>query len=313
MTSNSNRREEARARLRAQMEAEARREKMLGFIAAGVVAVLILGVLAFVVVRNIQKDRQAQYEADWTTCVWGEEVLPEKEDPEQYADQGDEIVEQVEQYNESIDKVREAAEIREVERPDEEQPRRGTANVTFTFEGGDVPVTLDYADGACNVGNVVSLVEQQYFDDTECHRLTVSEEEEGLRVLQCGDPTGTGMGGPGYMVPDEPPAELAPAEAGPDGMGMGAVVYPRGTVAMAKSQTPDSAGSQFFLVYEDSALPPEYTVVGRMSEEGLEVVDEIADEGTKSDDPASEDSQKPAEEVKIDKAVLVGQEGLPER
>src|SRR5699024_12708078 len=80
---------------------------------------------------------------------------------------------------------------------------------------------------------------------------------------------------------------------------------------MAKSQAPDSAGSQFFLVYEDSQLPPEYSVMGTIDEAGLEVLDEIADAGVKSDDPSDPDNQVPAEEVVIETAELVGQQGLP--
>ena len=69
-------------------------------------------------------------------------------------------------------------------------------------------------------------------------------------MLQCGDPTGTGTGGPGYTIGDEPPTGLAPDPSG------SAVIYPRGTVAMAKTSAPNSGGSQFFLVYADSTLPP---------------------------------------------------------
>ena len=82
-------------------------------------------------------------------------------------------------------------------------------------------------------------------------------------MLQCGDPTGTGTGGPGYSFAEE---------------NLEGATYPRGTVAMAKSAAPASTGSQFFLVYGDSALPPEYTVVGEITK-GLDVLDEIAEGG----------------------------------
>ena len=85
----------------------------------------------------------------------------------------------------------------------------------------------------------------------------------------------------------------------------------RGTIAMAKSQQPNSAGSQFFLVYEDSNLPPEYSVVGNIGEEGLKTLDKIADEGTKSDDPQNPDSEVPKKEVKIEKAVVTDEEEVP--
>ena len=91
----------------------------------------------------------------------------------------------------------------------------------------------------------------------------------------------TGLGGPGYSVIDEPPTGLAPAADGQS------VVYPRGTIAMAKSQQPNSAGSQFFLVYEDSTLPADYSVMGTIGEKGLATLDKISKAGTKSDDPQS--------------------------
>src|SRR5699024_6123329 len=165
-----------------------------------------------------------------------------------------------------------------------DQPRRGTAEVTITTGDGEIPLLLDREGAPCNVASFIGLAEQGFFDETECHRLTIAEEGAALSVLQCGDPTGTGLSGPGYSVVDEPPTDLAAAD---DGSGMS--VYPRGTVAMAKSQTPDSAGSQFFLVYEDSVLPPEYTVMGTISEAGLEVLDTIVDAGVKSNDPSDPD------------------------
>jgi peptidyl-prolyl cis-trans isomerase B (cyclophilin B) len=82
-------------------------------------------------------------------------------------------------------------------------------------------------------------------------------------VLQCGDPTGTGSGGPGYSFG---PVENAPKNG----------VYPAGTIAMARSDSPDSNGSQFFIVYKASSLPaPGYTVLGRITS-GLDVVQKVA-------------------------------------
>jgi peptidyl-prolyl cis-trans isomerase B (cyclophilin B) len=123
---------------------------------------------------------------------------------------------------------------------------------------GDLVVALDPA-AACTVTSWQSLAAQDFFDATPCHRLTTSPT---LGVLQCGDPTGTGTGGPGYRFDDE---------------NLDGATYPAGTVAMANSG-PNTNGSQFFLVHGDAALPPSYTVVGTV-ESGLDVVADIAAAG----------------------------------
>ncbi len=83
-------------------------------------------------------------------------------------------------------------------------------------------------------------------------------------MLQCGDPTASGSGGPGYSFPDELEGDET---------------YGPGTLAMANAG-PDTNGSQFFIVYGDSPLDPAYTVFGEVSEEGIGVVEQIAAAGT---------------------------------
>ena len=305
MSTNQERRAEARQRLREQMEAQARREKQLKIAGAAVVVVVLLGIVGVVVWNKAEQARAEEYAANWVTCEYPAETPMEKVDPAQFEDQGPEVVEEAERFNEQIDEIEETK--REVEPPSGDQPRRGTAQITIATNAGDIPLELDRAGAPCNVESFVHLAEQSYFDDTECHRLTIGEEGAELSVLQCGDPTGTGLSGPGYSIVDEPPTDLPVAE---DGSGMS--VYPRGTVAMAKSQAPNSAGSQFFLVYEDSMLPPEYSVMGTIGESGLEVLDRIAEGGIKSDDPMSEDYQAPRRPVQIEKVTVGAQEGLPE-
>jgi peptidyl-prolyl cis-trans isomerase B (cyclophilin B) len=138
-----------------------------------------------------------------------------------------------------------------------------------TTTQGTIGLELDSRKTPCTVNNFTSLATQGFFDNTTCHRLTTSAE---LGVLQCGDPTGTGMGGPGYRFPNEYPTNqyrLAdPALKIP-------VLYPRGTLAMANSG-PGTNGSQFFLVYEDSQLPPTYTVFGTIDSAGLATLDKVA-------------------------------------
>ncbi|WP_327142610.1 peptidylprolyl isomerase [Nocardia sp. NBC_01327] len=139
---------------------------------------------------------------------------------------------------------------------------------------GSVGLSLNSAESPCTVNSFSSLVAQHYFDGTHCHRLTTADD---LKVLQCGDPTGTGMGGPGYEFDDEYPTDTfgstdAAAASGP-------VLYPRGTLAMANAG-PGTNGSQFFLVYGDSQLPPSYTVFGTIDTAGLAVLDKVAAGGT---------------------------------
>lgn len=111
------------------------------------------------------------------------------------------------------------------------------------------------------VNSMLWLAQEGYFNNTLCHRLTTS----GIYVLQCGDPQGTGSGGPGYQLPDE----NLPKE--------GAKNYPAGTVAMANAG-PGTSGSQFFIVYQDTELPAGYTIWGRVLK-GLDIVKEVAAAG----------------------------------
>ena len=136
-----------------------------------------------------------------------------------------------------------------------------TYTATLTTNCGDVVVALD-SRAPATVSSFRYLADQGYFDGTPCHRLTTA----GIFVLQCGDPTGTGTGGPGYVLPDEnlPTYEVSN--------------YPAGTVAMANAG-PGTGGSQFFLVYDDTTLPSDYTVFGKITQ-GLDVLTRVAGAGT---------------------------------
>jgi peptidyl-prolyl cis-trans isomerase B (cyclophilin B) len=149
-------------------------------------------------------------------------------------------------------------------------PKTGTVSLDLKTSQGDIPLTLDRAEAPCTVQSMEFLAQKKFFDNTPCHRLTSTD---GLKVLQCGDPTGSGSGGPGFTIPDEKPKTL---KAAPASAGQGADVYPRGTLAMANTGQPNSGGSQFFLVYGDSYLPPDYTVFGTISATGLSTIDKIA-------------------------------------
>ena len=130
---------------------------------------------------------------------------------------------------------------------------------------GKIDIALKASAAPHTVNSFDFLAGKGFFDHTKCHRLTTN----GIYVLQCGDPTGSGSGGPGYTIPDE---NLKDAS-------LKANVYPAGTVAMANTGQAHTGGSQFFLVYQDSQLPPSYTPFGTVSPEGMKVLKKIAAAG----------------------------------
>ena len=165
---------------------------------------------------------------------------------------------------------------KDVDLPPDHAAVSGDEAVTIKTNAGDIKATLDADTTPCTVNSFVSLADQGYFDSTTCHRLTT----QGIYVLQCGDPTGSGAGGPGYSFEDE----LSGKET-----------YGPGTLAMANAG-PDTNGSQFFIVYGDSPLDPNYTVFGQIDNAGLQVVKAIADKGTADGGPDG----APKEQVEIE-------------
>ncbi|MGW4231538.1 peptidylprolyl isomerase [Streptomyces sp. NPDC004980] len=142
-------------------------------------------------------------------------------------------------------------------------------SLSMKTDQGDMAIAMDAAKTPHTTNSFKALADKGYFDGTKCHRLTT----EGIFVLQCGDPKGDGTGGPGYTIPDENLTSLG--KAGDDG----AVTYKAGTVAMANTGQPGTGGSQFFLVYKDTKLPPSYTPFGTMDDAGLKAVKKIAAAG----------------------------------
>ena len=140
--------------------------------------------------------------------------------------------------------------------------RGKTYRIAFETSHGAFTVELDPTQAPCNGDSMLDLAREGFFDDTRFHRIV-----PGF-VIQGGDPTATGNGGPGYTTVDPPPPTTK---------------YGKGTVAMAKSnfEPPGSGGSQFFIVTgADVPLPPDYAVVGKIVE-GADVVDRIGKLGNR--------------------------------
>jgi peptidyl-prolyl cis-trans isomerase B (cyclophilin B) len=159
-------------------------------------------------------------------------------------------------------------------------------NRTFTLKTncGDIQIEADGVNAPLTVVSMTYLANKGFFDKSPCHRLTT----QGIFVLQCGDPSGTGSGGPAYTAPDE---NL------PKGVGN---IYPAGSVAMANSG-PGTNGSQFFIVYDDnSRLGPNYTLWGRVIK-GLEIVKAVAALGSNNSNGPGDGA--PIQPIAIEKAV----------
>jgi peptidyl-prolyl cis-trans isomerase B (cyclophilin B) len=134
-------------------------------------------------------------------------------------------------------------------------------DVRFFTTQGVITVRMLTDKAPCTTFSFRFLASQGYYNQTHCHRLTT----QGIYVLQCGDPTGTGSGGPGYEFNDE---NLAGA------------TYPAGTVAMANAG-PNTNGSQFFFTWKDTTLAPDYTPFGTVIG-GMDVLQKIAAAGDDS-------------------------------
>jgi cyclophilin family peptidyl-prolyl cis-trans isomerase len=172
--------------------------------------------------------------------------------------------------------------------PDPEAtPTQGTVNLLMSTDQGNLTLTLDRTAAPCAAASFAFLAEQKFFDGSPCHR-EVNQPTFG--VLQCGDPTGTGSGGPTYKF----------AEEIPEG-----TTYPRGTIAMANSGAPGSTGSQFFLCFVDTELSPDYTPVGTVDEAGLAVLDQIAASGNDGSFEPSPGGGAPNTPVTIESMTVV--------
>jgi len=148
---------------------------------------------------------------------------------------------------------------RKVGTPPAKPDLKASYQATMKTNRGSIVINLLNSKAPCTVNSFVYLASKNYFNNTPCPRLVTT----GIYVLQCGDPTGTGRGGPGYRFADE---NLAGA------------TYPAATLAMANTGAPETNGSQFFLVYKNTPLPPNYTPFGTIAS-GLGVLQSIAKAG----------------------------------
>ncbi|MCS0601817.1 peptidylprolyl isomerase [Streptomyces sp. LP11] len=153
---------------------------------------------------------------------------------------------------------------------------------------GAIGVAMKASAAPHTVNSFNFLAGKGYFDHTKCHRLVTS----GIYVLQCGDPSATGSGDPGYKFKDENLKDKSLKNN----------VYPAGTVAMANSGA-NTNGSQFFLVYQDSQLPPNYTPFGTVDAAGMKVLQKIAKAGAQPAD-ATTGNTAPNATVVINKATV---------
>ena len=214
-------------------------------------------------------------------------------------------------------KAEDGTELRAGTPPTDNVSTEGTVTVELDTNQGPIGMELDRAASPCTVNAVEYLAEEGFYNDTVCHRLTTGD---GLKVLQCGDRAGTGAGGPGFQFANELPTDQALegidlSEAGiPEGASEEEMMqaktmmlqqnsqpqrYDRGTIAMANAGV-DTNGSQFFLNYGDSVLPPLYTYFGHIDDEGLSTLDKIAEAGVEG----GEQDGAPADEVRIKKATV---------
>ena len=170
--------------------------------------------------------------------------------------------------------------------PDKKTAAGKTFIATVTTSCGVITIELDGAKAPQTVASFLSLARSGYWADSPCHRLTT----EGIFVLQCGDPTGTGGGNPGYGFG----VENAPAD----------FTFPPGTLAMARSTDPNSNGGQFFIVYKQTVLQDAtgYSIFGRITS-GMDIVDKIAAAGATQPDASGNTAPvQPISILKVDVA-----------
>ncbi|GAA4927483.1 peptidylprolyl isomerase [Actinoplanes utahensis] len=255
----------ARARLEKEMaerSAAARKRRQRQAIIGSALAVVVIAGAAVVLVRWLNPKKETATAAAGATCNW------------------------IKSDEATGGKVKDTGGT-----PPTTVPNSGAGTWTLDTNLGKITAAVDKAKSPCTVAAFDYLASKKFWDNTKCHRLTT----EGIKVLQCGDPFATGngyrdtdgQGGPNFMYAEE----NLPANQNPS--------YPKGTLAMARTQMEATTGSQFFIVWEDisaESLPPQYTVLGKITS-GLDIVEKVGKDG--SDNANSQGDGHPKTEVNI--------------
>ncbi|WP_328809763.1 peptidylprolyl isomerase [Rhodococcus sp. NBC_00294] len=266
MPTNEQRRDAAKRKLERQLEnraARARRRKQATIAAAVIGLVVVIGGVAVAIGVTRGDDDTAVEASDSPTS---ENATPEGMLPAGRSEPLPETVSCSYPAGGTAAKPANSPQTENVPTTDD------NVSVSMDTSQGPIGLSLDATKAPCTVNSFASLAGQNYYDATPCHRLTTADS---LKVLQCGDPTGAGTGGPGYQYANEFPTDQYADD--PAAL-QSPVLYPRGTIAMANAGA-DTNGSQFFLVFGDSQLPPNYTVFGTIDETGLATLDKIAAAG----------------------------------
>jgi peptidyl-prolyl cis-trans isomerase B (cyclophilin B) len=174
------------------------------------------------------------------------------------------------------------------ELPPTDPPRTGYQVITYTTNLGTIKVEMNLAKTPCTAASMANLIKQKYYDGSQCHRSAAQ-----IFAVQCGDPTFSGTGGPGYSFADENlQQDKLPA-------------YHEGDVAMAHTSNPNSNGSQFFFVWQSTPLPGDYSLWGKVIE-GLDIVKQVGssgDDGAFSTDGTPGDGH-PLKELKFESVTI---------
>lgn len=282
MTTNEERREAAKRKLEQRLEAERqqarkRRNTVIGIVSVVVVAVAAVG--GYFWYRAWDNGRHTECSYADAPFDWDGEIkaVQQQVDAAPAAQKA--------QGNAYLQLLRDGQKKqRTAPKPPGRTLNTGTVTMTLKTNKGDLPLSLDRHQAPCNVNALVSLSKDGYYNDTSCHRLVARDT---LSVLQCGDPTLTDAGGPGWTTKDELPKNLkmVPGSDQMQQLGMEATyIYPRGTVAIANKNdaqqgTSDTGSAQFFIVTKDSQLPASLSIVGHVDDQGMKVVDQIAKGG----------------------------------